>query len=301
MFDRISLMSIDFSKAVRMEDLSNDSTWLSLDNESEFDASDLSYQNERFFRQPDAKYENNGKIDKKGTPPKIAAKPGNLMASGKMEPSVDVRSGRERESKLPQSTSTRTRSVSRNVMNRILPQKLSTPQNNVNINNNTVTPKTHKPSIFARFTSKGNSNNNTTPPIPPPKPQNLNHHKISPASLSNLQLINNAAKKQEMELMEDLLRARDRIAHGTGEFSRPSSAASNHPPSCMMSSSRSSFECSNKGYKSGGSSNNNSATNLNILPDDPSGPSRGSTPARKNTPNCKSGIPLPSKLGMVRS
>lgn len=61
MYDRISLMSIDFSKAVRIPECIDDSTWLSLDTESEVDNIDLALQNEKYHKQQDQMYNNSSK------------------------------------------------------------------------------------------------------------------------------------------------------------------------------------------------------------------------------------------------
>ena len=61
MYDRISLMSIDFSKAVRIPECIDDSTWWSLDTESLVDTLDLNLQNDKYRKQQDPIYNNPSK------------------------------------------------------------------------------------------------------------------------------------------------------------------------------------------------------------------------------------------------
>uniref|UniRef100_A0A913HFJ1 Uncharacterized protein n=1 Tax=Strongyloides stercoralis TaxID=6248 RepID=A0A913HFJ1_STRER len=282
MYDRISLMSIDFSKAVRIPECIDDSTWLSLDTESEVDNIDLALQNEKYQKQQDQTYCNSSKlftlglflgtfnrfsdyffekllfnnhdkrqkllpnfeidnqktsnneiifrkpeVDSKAnishfTTLKSPMKPSNtfINTTNKIQPTTAEKTrGREKESKLPQSTNIRTRSVSRNALNRFI---LKQPSPVYESNEKTPQKSSpHKISFFSKLTSYKSSSNTT------PKFKNL-PKKSNDIDKAKIDEINIVAKKQEMALMEELCKARERIAIAqNNDPSRPTSSASN--------------------------------------------------------------------------
>ncbi|CEF65389.1 Hypothetical protein SRAE_2000007000 [Strongyloides ratti] len=281
MYDRISLMSIDFSKAVRIPECIDDSTWLSLDTESEVDNIDLALQNEKYHKQQDQMYNNSSKpftiglflgifnrfsdyffekllfnsnkkqnllsnfeinnqrasnnevifripeVDSKTnissyTSTKSPMKPSNtfINTTNKIQPSVAEKNrSREKESKLPQCTNIRTRSVSRNALNRFI---LKQPSLIYEIDDKTSQKTTpQKISFFSKLTSYKSSSNT------PPKSKNL-QKKSNDIDKAKIDEINIVAKKQEMALMEELCKARERIAIAqNNDISRPTSSASN--------------------------------------------------------------------------
>uniref|UniRef100_A0A0N4ZVI0 GTSE1_N domain-containing protein n=1 Tax=Parastrongyloides trichosuri TaxID=131310 RepID=A0A0N4ZVI0_PARTI len=308
MYDRISLMSIDFSKAVRIPECIDDSTWLSLDNESEVDYIDLALQNEKYLKQQDTilneelgiqgknndevkfRLPDNNDIKTEISPYqniKSPMKPSNtFINTTKIQPTIiDKSRGREKESKLPQSTNIRTRSVSRNALNRFT-LKPAPPIIEKDLKITPPQKTSPKQSFFSKFTSyKSLYNNNSSTP---PKGKST-HKKSNEIDKAKIEEINITAKKQEMLLMEELCKARERIAMAQHNDSRPTSSASNSNNNV------------NSHMKSMEQINIIDREQNNNLFDDCNTPRNGPSSVRSSRLPTKTGIPVSSKLSLVKT
>uniref|UniRef100_A0A0N5BSF0 TPX2 domain-containing protein n=1 Tax=Strongyloides papillosus TaxID=174720 RepID=A0A0N5BSF0_STREA len=346
MYDRISLMSIDFSKAVRIPECIDDSTWLSLDTESLVDTLDLNLQNDKYRKQQDPIYNNPSKpftiglflgafnrfsdyffekllfsssdkkrkqllskfeinnqslsndevkfrladVDSKAnvqsyTAVKSPMKPSNtfLNTTNRIQPTiVEKGRSREKESKLPQCTSIRTRSVSRNALNRFAIKQ--PPLVHETVEKTPQKTPSPKMSFFSKLTSyKSSSNNNSSS-----KSKNA-PKKYSDVDKAKIDEINIVAKKQEMALMEELCKARERIAIAqNNDFSRPTSSASN-------ANNNTNFH--NKSMEYINTIDREQNNNL----DDCMLSERNYTPCGRSRIPLKTGIPVSSKLSIVKT